>query len=66
MSYEQPLRIRPVAESFVIEDAGGKRLGYVYYDDRRDGSRTRTLPTKAEAQEIAQMIARALTGATTT
>jgi hypothetical protein len=61
MSFEQPLRIHQVAEVFVVEDAGGKRLAYVYYDDRRDGSRTRTLPMKAEAQEIAQRIARALT-----
>jgi hypothetical protein len=61
MPYELPLKIRPVAEAFVIEDAGGTRLAYVYYDDRRDGSRTRTLPMKAEAQEIAQRIARTLT-----
>jgi uncharacterized phage-like protein YoqJ len=61
MPYEQPLRIRQVAEAFVIEDTGGMRLAYVYYDDRRDGSRTRTLPMKAEAMEIAQRVARALT-----
>lgn len=61
MHFEIPLRIRPVAEAFVIEDAGGKRLAYVYYDDRRDGSRTSTLPMKAEAKELAQRIARALT-----
>lgn len=61
MRYELPLRIRQVAEAFVIEDPGGMRLAYIYYDDRRDGSRNRTLPMKTKAQEIAQRIARALT-----
>jgi hypothetical protein len=64
MSYEPPLKIRIVAEAFVIEDASDCRLAYVYFDDRRDGSRVRTLPTKVEAKEIAQRIARALTDAT--
>jgi hypothetical protein len=58
--YELPLRIRPVAEAFVVEDAGGKRLSYIYFDDRRDGSRAMTLPTKSEAKALAQRIARAL------
>jgi hypothetical protein len=63
MPYQLPLRIRKVAAAFVVEDASGVSLAFIYYDDRRDGSRTRTLPMKADAQEIAQRIARALTDA---
>ncbi|MGD9657108.1 MAG: hypothetical protein AB7U61_05620 [Methylocystis sp.] len=31
--YALPLRIRKAAESFIVEDAGGGALAYVYFED---------------------------------
>ncbi|MGJ0454186.1 MAG: hypothetical protein ACR65T_13305 [Methylocystis sp.] len=58
-----PLRIRKAAEAFVVEDAGGVALAYVYFED--DPSRrglVNRLPGR-EAKAVAQTIARALTAA---
>jgi hypothetical protein len=60
--YALPLRIRKAAESFVVEDAGGVALAYVYFEE--DPSR-RGLVNRlsgADAKVVAQTIARALTG----
>jgi hypothetical protein len=35
LPYALPLRIRKAAESFVVEDAGGVALAYVYFDEDR-------------------------------
>ncbi len=59
--YAPPLRIRNAAESFVVEDAGGVALAFVYFED--DPSR-RGLVNRlsgADAKAVAQTIARALT-----
>jgi hypothetical protein len=37
--HAQPLRIRKGAESFVVEDAGGVALAYVYFDEDRSRQR---------------------------
>jgi hypothetical protein len=56
-----PLRIRKAAESFVVEDAGGVALAYVYFeeDPGRRGLVNRL--SGAGAKAVAQTIARALT-----
>jgi hypothetical protein len=61
--YALPLRIRKAAESFVVEDAGGVALAYVYFeeDPSRRGLVSRLSGTDAKA--VAQTIARALTEA---
>jgi hypothetical protein len=60
--YSLPLRIRRVAEAFVVEDAQATNLAYVYFeeDPKRTGI-TRRLAV-VDAQVVAQRIARALTG----
>lgn len=63
MSYPLPLKIRRSAESFAVEDASGRALSYVYFDDGGSLPRSLRRPTDAEAREIAQIIARALTDA---
>jgi len=56
-----PLKIRSSTESFAIEDAAGRNVSYVYYEDEFS-RRTQTRRfSKDEAREIAQMIARLLT-----
>jgi hypothetical protein len=61
-SYSLPLRIRRVAEAFVVEDAQAINLAYVYFEeDPKRTSITRRLAVD-DAQVVAQRIARALTG----
>lgn len=58
--YALPLRIRKAAESFVVEDANGVALAYVYFEE--DPSR-RGLVNRlsgAGAKAVAQTIAHAL------
>jgi len=56
-----PLKIRRLTESFAIEDAAGRAVSYIYFDDE-SSRRTQTRRfSKDEAREIAQMIARLLT-----
>lgn len=61
--YALPLRIRNAAEAFVVEDAGGVALAYVYFEE--DPSRRGLLNwlSGADAKAVAQTIARALTAA---
>jgi hypothetical protein len=49
--YALPLRIRKAAESFVVEDAGGVALAYVYFeeDPSRRGLVNRLAGTDARA-----------------
>jgi hypothetical protein len=57
-----PLRIRRVAEVFVVEDAQAINLAYVYFEeDQKRTSITRRLSVD-DAQVVAQRNARALTG----
>ena len=59
--YALPLRIRKAAESFVVEDANGVALAYVYFeaDPGRRGLVNRL--SCLDAKVVAQTIARALT-----
>jgi hypothetical protein len=61
--YALPLRICNAAEAFVVEDAGGVALAYVYFEE--DPSRRGLLNrlSGADAKAVAQTIARALTAA---
>lgn len=54
------IKIRKLAEAFVIQDADGRGLAYVYFDDRRDAPLSAQRPSEEEARRIAQVIARAL------
>lgn len=58
-----PLRICVLEESVCVEDAHGRRAGYVYWSD--DGQRRSSTGrfTKAEAIEQVRVIARAWAGA---
>jgi hypothetical protein len=59
-----PLKIRRRAESYAIEDAGGRVIAYFYFEDALELRRTITKRlTEAEAREAAQIAARALTEA---
>ncbi len=56
-----PLKIRSSTESFAIDDAAGRTVSYVYFEDELS-RRTQTRRfSKDEARAIAQMIARLLT-----
>lgn len=61
--YALPLRIRKAAQAFVVEDAGGGALAYVYFEEypARRGLLNRL--SGADAKAVAQTIARALTAA---
>jgi hypothetical protein len=39
LPYALPLRIRKAAESYVVEDASGVALAYVYFDEDRGRQR---------------------------
>ena len=60
MQIVPPIRVRQLAEAFVIEDGAGVALAFVYFDDdanRRD--LTRRL-TKTDAGEAAKIMAAAI------
>ncbi len=56
-----PLRIRKSGESYVVKDANGVALAYVYFED--DPSRRGLVNRLSgdEAKAVAQTVARALT-----
>ncbi len=56
-----PLKIRRSAESFAIDDAAGRTVSYVYFEDEESRRQQTRRFTEVEAREIAQMIARLLT-----
>ncbi|MGD9657397.1 MAG: hypothetical protein AB7U61_07110 [Methylocystis sp.] len=51
--YAQPLRIRRAAESFVVEDAHGKALAYVYFEDEPSGRKLVNRLSGADAKAAA-------------
>ena len=56
-----PLKIRQVNECFVVEDATGQALTYVYFEDQESRRVAMRRMTKADALRVAQVTARALT-----
>jgi hypothetical protein len=60
-AYRLPLRLRRSAGAFVIRDADGKNLAYVYFEEKAERRRILNLPTTGDAKTIARAIARALT-----
>ncbi len=58
-----PLRIRRVAEAIAIEDAAGRRPVYIYTDADPARAQQRGRVSPEAGEEIARIIARALTEA---
>ena len=56
-----PLKLRRSEESFSVEDAAGRIVSYVYFEDEESRRPEEKWFTEAEAREIAQLIARLLT-----
>ena len=61
--YRLPLRIRKDGASFIVKDANGLSLAYVYFEDEKSRRDLMNLLTSADAKAVAQAIARALTEA---
>ena len=59
--YALPLRIGKHDKSFIVEDAHGKALAYVYFEDEPTRRALVNRLTSADAKAVAQTIARALT-----
>ena len=59
--YTLPLCIRKRDESFVVEDASGVALAFVYFEDEPTRRALVKRVPSADARTIAQAIARALT-----
>lgn len=59
--YTLPLKVRRVAEAFIVEESNGVRLAYVYFDDTPAPAGVLGRPSREAAKTIAQRIARALT-----
>ncbi|MBM3578206.1 MAG: hypothetical protein FJX40_11215 [Alphaproteobacteria bacterium] len=59
--YALPLRIKKSGESFIVEDAHGKPLAYVYFEDEPTRRALVNRFSSANAKAIAQTIARSLT-----
>lgn len=57
-----PLKIHRKAESFQVVDSDGRSLAYVYFEDVPERRAMMKRLTEAEAREVAQRIARALSG----
>ncbi len=56
-----PLKIRQAAECFIVEDATGQALAYVYFEDLESRRIAMRRITKTDALKVAQITARALT-----
>jgi hypothetical protein len=56
-----PLKIRRSDESFSVEDATGRSVSFVHFDDETSRLAETRRFSRDEAREIAQMIARLLT-----
>ncbi len=61
--YRLPLRIQPIPAGFVILDAGGARIAYVYAEPEESRRGVAGLLSPEDAVKVAQRIARALTDA---
>jgi hypothetical protein len=55
-----PLKIRCSTESFAIDDAAGRTVSYVYFEDELSRRAQTRRYSKDEARAIVQMIARLL------
>ncbi len=56
-----PLKIRQIAECFIVEDVMGYALAYVYFEDVETRRVAMRRLTKVDALQVAQITARALT-----
>jgi hypothetical protein len=56
-----PLHIKKSGESFVVEDAHGKALAYVYFEDEPTRQAAANRLSSNDANTVARAIARALT-----
>ncbi|TLG71833.1 hypothetical protein [Methylocystis sp. B8] len=59
--FAPPLRIRKSGESYIVEDANGIALAYVYFEDEPTRRALVNRLSDADAKAVAQTIARALT-----
>jgi hypothetical protein len=55
-----PLRIARLGACFVVRDATGLNLAYVYFENEPTRANILKVPPQAEAMELAKRIARAL------
>lgn len=60
-AYRLPLRLRRRDGAFVIQDADGKNLVYVYFEEMAERRRILNLLSLEDAETVARSIARALT-----
>ena len=61
MNLTLPLKIRLAAECYVVEDAIGQAITYVYFEDQESRRVAMRRLAKADALRVAQITARALT-----
>ena len=60
MPIAPPIRLRQLAEAFIIEYRNGIAVAYVYFDDDASRRRVNKRPSKAEAEEAAKIMAGAI------
>ena len=60
MTISPPIRLRQIAEAFVIEDADGTAVAYVYFEDDQTRRGLTKRLTKADAEEAAKTMAAAM------
>ncbi len=61
MKLSFPLKLRRREESFIIEDAAGIGVAFVYFREEPQTARVAKALTPDVAEEVAKVIARALT-----
>jgi hypothetical protein len=59
-SFTPPLKISRLDAAFVIRDANGLSLAYIYFENDPPRARIVNMMPEAEARDLAQRIARAL------
>jgi hypothetical protein len=60
MAIVAPIRLRQLAEAFVIEDGDGTSIACVYFEDDQTRRRQTKRLTKADAEEAAKIMAAAI------
>jgi hypothetical protein len=60
MAIVAPIRLRQLAEAFVIEDGDGTSIACVYFEDDQTRRRQMKRLTKADAEEAAKTMATAI------
>jgi K+/H+ antiporter YhaU regulatory subunit KhtT len=60
MNLKPPIRLRQLAEAFVIEDGDGTVVAYIYFEDDQNRRSQMKRLTKADAEEAAKIMAAAL------